>query len=286
MSELLSSMGISEFFTPDRIVSLVWALVTFFAGILLARLASAAFGRAIRNRLSAHEALLVRRLTFYGLLAIVIVVSMQQLGFKPGVLLGTAGILSIAIGFASQTSASNLISGLFLMAERPFTVGDQLEIDGRIGEVLSIDLLSVKLRMLDNVMMRVPNEHMIKSTVLNRTRFPIRRVDVQVGVAYKEDTERVRKILVDAADRNPLCLDEPTPRFIFRGYGDSALELQFSVWCARENFFQVRTGLHEEIKAAFDEHGIEIPFPHRTLYTGAITEPFPVRVVESGVPVQ
>jgi small-conductance mechanosensitive channel len=280
MSEFFSGLGISEFVTPDRIVSLTWGVVTFVMGILVARVTSAAMARAVRKRLSAHEALLVRRLTFYGLLAIVIVVTMQQLGFQPGVLLGTAGILSIAIGFASQTSASNLIAGLFLMTERPFAVGDQLELDGRVGEVLSVDLLSVKLRMFDNVMMRVPNEHMIRSTVLVRTRFPIRRVDVQVGVAYKEDTARVRKILFEVADRNPLCLDEPAPRFIYKGYGNSALELQFSVWAARESFFQVRTGLHEEIKTAFDEHGIEIPFPHRTLYTGSVTEPFPVRVVQ------
>jgi small-conductance mechanosensitive channel len=280
MSGLFSGLGISEFLTPDRVVSLVWALVTFLVGIFLARMISSAIGRSIRKRAGAHEALLVRRLAFYGLLAIVIVVTMQQLGFKPGVLLGTAGILSIAIGFASQTSVSNLISGLFLMTERPFTVGDQLEVDGRIGEVLSVDLLSVKLRMFDNVMMRVPNEHMIKSTVLVRTRFPIRRVDVQIGVAYKEDTAKVREILFEVADRNPLCLDEPAPRFIYKGYGDSALELQFSVWSTRENFFQVRTGLHEQIKTAFDEQGIEIPFPHRTLYTGSVTEPFPVRVID------
>jgi len=280
MSELFSGIGISEFLTADRVGSLVWALITLLAGILLARLTSSAIGRAIRKRVGDHEALLFRRLSFYTLLAIVIVVTMQQLGFKPGVLLGTAGILSIAIGFASQTSVSNLISGLFLMTERPFKVGDQLEIDGRVGVVLSIDLLSVKLRMFDNVMMRVPNEHMIKTTVLNRTRFPIRRADIQIGVAYKENTVKVREILFDVADRNPLCLDEPAPRFIYRGYGNSALELQFSVWCARENFFEVRTGLHEQIKAAFDDNGIEIPFPHRTLYTGSVTEPFPVRVVE------
>ncbi len=280
MSELFSGIGISEFLTADRVGSLVWALITLLTGILLARLTSSAIGRAIRKRVGDHEALLFRRLSFYTLLAIVIVVTMQQLGFKPGVLLGTAGILSIAIGFASQTSVSNLISGLFLMTERPFKVGDQLEIDGRVGVVLSIDLLSVKLRMFDNVMMRVPNEHMIKTTVLNRTRFPIRRADIQIGVAYKENTVKVREILFDVADRNPLCLDEPAPRFIYRGYGNSALELQFSVWCARENFFEVRTGLHEQIKAAFDDNGIEIPFPHRTLYTGSVTEPFPVRVVE------
>ena len=280
MSELFGGMGISEFLTPDRLISLVWALVTFVAGILVARVTSAAIGRAMKKRVSDHEALLVRRLVFYGLLAIVIIVTMQQLGFRPGVLLGTAGILSIAIGFASQTSVSNLISGLFLIAERPFAVGDQLDIDGRIGVVLSIDLLSVKLRMFDNVLMRVPNEHMIKTTILNRTRFPIRRADVQIGVAYKEDTTKVREILFEVADRNPLVLDEPAPRFFYKGYGDSALELQLSVWTARENFFQVRTGLHEEIKTAFDEHGIEIPFPHRTLYTGSVTEPFPVRVVD------
>ena len=280
MSEVFSSIGIAEFLTPDRVGSLVWAVVTFIVGILLARLAASATARAIRNRVSAHEALLVRRLTFYVLAAIVIIATMQQLGFKPGVLLGTAGILSIAVGFASQTSVSNLISGLFLVAERPFSIGDQLEVDGRIGEILSIDLLSVKLRMFDNVMIRVPNESVIKSTVLVRTRFPIRRVDLQIGVAYKENTEKVREILFEVADRNPLCLDEPEPRFIYKGYGDSALLIQFSVWAARENFLPVRTSMYEEIKAAFDEQGIEIPFPHRTLYTGSITEPFPVRVVD------
>jgi small-conductance mechanosensitive channel len=129
-------------------------------------------------------------------------------------------------------------------------------------------------------MMRVPNENMIKSTVLVRTRFPIRRVDLQIGVAYKEDTVRVREILFEVADRNPLCLDEPAPLFIYMGYGDSALEIQFSVLAARENFLPVRTSMYEEIKAAFDQNDIEIPFPHRTLYTGSVTEPFPVEAVE------
>ena len=141
----------------------------------------------------------------------------------------------------------------------------------------------MKLRTFDNVMMRVPNEQMIKTTVMNRTRFPIRRIDVQVGVAYKENTERVRNILFDVAEQNPLCMAEPKPLFIYKGYGDSALELQFSVWVKRENFLLVRNSIQEEIKTAFDKNEIEIPFPHRTLYTGSVTEPFPVRVVDGGV---
>ena len=148
--------------------------------------------------------------------------------------------------------------------------------------MLSIDLLAVKLRTFDNLFVRVANENLIKSEITNLTRFPIRRVDLQIGVAYKEDLEKVFEVLSDVADRNPLCLEEPKPLFIFEGYGDSALIFQFSIWAQRENFLELKTGIQLEIKEAFDAQGIEIPFPHRTLYTGSITDPFPVRIVEEG----
>lgn len=283
MNELLSNLGASDLLTSDRMLGIVRAVLILLVGVMVARVASRATARGLQRHMSEQEAMLVRRLIYYVLLALVVTSVLHQLGFKLGVLLGAAGILSVAIGFASQTSVSNLISGLFLIAERSFVVGDLLDVNGRLGFVISIDLLSVKLRTFDNLMMRVPNEEMIKTTVLNLTRFPIRRLDMQVGVAYKEDTERVRKILFEVADRNPVCLDEPAPLFIYRGYGDSALELQFSVWAKRENFLHLRNTMQEGIKKAFDEHDIEIPFPHRTLYTGSVTEPFPVRVV-TGVP--
>jgi small-conductance mechanosensitive channel len=194
--------------------------------------------------------------------------------------LGAAGILTVAIGFASQTSASNLISGLFVIAERPFVVGDVIRIEGTTGEVLSVDLLSVKIRTFDNLYVRIPNESIIKSQITNLTHFPIRRLDMQIGVAYKEDLERVRRIVFDVADKNPDCLEEPPPLYIFQEYGDSALAFQFSVWAKRENFLELKNSMHLDIKSAFDEQGIEIPFPHRSLYSGALTDPFPVRIVD------
>jgi len=134
------------------------------------------------------------------------------MGFQLSVLLGAAGILSVAIGFASQTSASNLISGLFLIGEGPFAIGDFIRVGTTEGEVLSIDLLSVKLRTPDNLFVRIPNEQLIKSEVVNLTRFAIRRLNLAVGVAYKEDIPRVRHILMQVATDNPLCLNEPAPR--------------------------------------------------------------------------
>jgi len=81
------------------------------------------------------------------------------------------------------------------------------------------------------------------------------------------------------ANKNHLSLEDPRPLFIFQGFGDSSLNIQFSVWAKRENFLELKNTIQYEIKLAFDEHLIEIPFPHVTLYTGSVTEPFPIRMV-------
>ena len=261
-------------------MSFARAFVLVGVGLVLARIAAAVTTKVTGSHLDAHAGMLARRAVYYLVLVLFLVSALRELGFNLGVLLGAAGILSVAVGFASQTSASNLISGLFLLGERPFAVGDVITVGNTTGEVMSVDLLSVKIRTFDNRFVRIPNETMIKSEVTTLTRFPIRRYDVQLGIAYKEDIARAREVLMTVADRNPLCLEEPKPLFIFLGFGDSALNFQFSVWAARENFLDVRNSIQEEIKLAFDDAGIEIPFPHRTLYAGSATEPFPVRVVE------
>ena len=229
-----------------------------------------------------QRGLVVGKLIWYGGLAAIFVTVLQELGFSLTPLLGAAGILGIALGFASQTSVSNVISGFFLMGEQPFVVGDSIEIGTTRGVVLSIDMMSVKLRTFDNRFVRIPNENIIKTEVVNLTRFPIRRVDVRVGVAYKEDLGRVRDVLFRVARDHPLCLMEPEPLLIFQGYGDSSLDYLFAVWATKENWLEFKTSIHETIKAAFDVEGIEIPFPHRTLYTGSATDPFPVRIVPTG----
>lgn len=258
----------------------VVGLAIFVVGLVVARLAAAGVGRFLRGRATAQGIMVGRRLVFYSLLFIVIASVLNQFGFKLGVLLGAAGILTVAVGFASQTSVSNLISGMFVIAERAFVVGDIIRVEDVTGEVMSIDLLSIKIRTFDNLLVRVPNESIIKTRVTNLTHFPIRRIDMQIGVAYKEDLRRVRDLAFEVADHNPLVLEEPAPLFIFQRYGDSALEFQFSVWAQRANYLNVLNSMHIEMKEAFDAAGVEIPFPHRTLYAGSATGPIPVKVME------
>lgn len=269
----------TDVLADERVWAVIRALLILVVGAALARLAGSAVARGLSRYTPFQRVWIVRRAVFYVILALVVISSLRELGFDLSILLGAAGILTVAVGFASQTSASNLISGMFLIGERTFSPGDVITIGGTTGEVLSIDLLSVKLRTFDNLRVRIPNETLIKSEVTNLTAFPVRRLDLRIGVAYKEDIARVQSVLERVAAANPQCLEDPAPVFIFLGFGESSMDIQFSVWATQEDFLELRNGIYREIKEAFDAEGIEIPYPHRAFHPGTDTAPFPVRLV-------
>lgn len=260
---------------------LVRAALLIFVGLPLAWGVSRWVRSYVTRLYTPHKGLIVGKVVFWPIALILAISVLNEVGFSLAPLLGAAGILGVALGFASQTSVSNIISGFFLLAEEPFKVGDIVEVGEAIGVVLSIDMLSVKLRTFDNKMVRIPNETLVKSQFTNVTRFPIRRVDVPVGVAYREDIGRVREVLLEVADANPNVLMEPPPMVMFAGYGSSSIDFKFAVWAKREMWLAVKNSITEEVKLRLDSEGIEIPFPHVSLYTGSVTEPFPIRIDQS-----
>ncbi len=261
----------------SHLYALIQAALLFVIGFIIARLLSSAVVNLVKHKMTAHGQLFLKRTIFYGILMLVSISALDNIGIDLSILVGAAGIFTVALGFASQTSASNLISGLFLMIERPFSITDVIRVNDITGEVISIDLLSVKLRTFDNLFVRIPNESMIKSAVTTLTKYPIRRADLKIGIAYKEDIEKVRGILMAIAAKNLICLEEPAPIFILTGFGSSSVDIQFSVWSRRENFLTMKNEMYMEIKKTFDQQGIEIPFPHMSLYAGSATTPFPIR---------
>ena len=279
---LFAGLDWSKLITRETLLTVIRIILLIAVGFPLLLFVSSLAGRAAKKRFTAQTSMLIRKAIFYFGSILIIMTVLYQMEFKLTAILGAAGIAGIAIGFASQTSISNIISGLFLISEKPFAVGDLIQIGDTKGIVLSIDLLSVKLRTFDNQYIRIPNETLIKNQVTNVTRFPIRRLDIKLGVAYKEDLSKVREVLLDIAEKNPYCLDEPEPIVRLVNFGDSALELLFAVWCVKTDYLELSAKIMQEIKERFDAEGIEIPFPHRTLYAGAATEPFPVRVVSDG----
>ncbi len=278
--ENILNWNLTELLSPERVTLIIRVISLLIIGIPGIYFLSKWSRTFVTKHLSAQKAMIASKLIYFIGCSIILIMVLKELGFELAPLLGAAGIVGIAIGFASQTSVSNVISGIFLIGERPFVVGDVIKINGTTGEVLSIDTLSVKLRTFENQYVRIPNENILKSEVTTVTRFPIRRADLMVSIAYKENIKRVREILIKIADDNPLCLQEPAPLIIFEGFGASSIDLKFAVWAIKKDLLTVRNQIYEEIKQRFDEEEIEIPFPHVSLYTGSETAPMPVKVVD------
>ncbi|WFP96307.1 mechanosensitive ion channel family protein [Acinetobacter sp. ANC 7201] len=258
--------GLFTNINTDRLTEILVAVILCLIGFLIARFISNTFIRTIGSRFNAHQRLIWRRGIFYFIFLLFFMTSLKEAGFKLSVFLGAAGILTVALGFASQTSASNLISGIFLIGEGSFEIGDTIQITlirGHTieGEVISIDLLSVKLLTQDNIYVRLPNEQLIRAPVQNLSKFPIRRIPITLAINFHEDIIKVREVLLDVANKYPLVLTDPKPAVTVTAFRESSIELLFAVWCQQQNFLKVRDEMQERIQNGFLENQIEIPVP-------------------------
>lgn len=180
-------------------------------------------------------------------------------------LLGAAGVVGIAVGFASQTALSNLISGAFLLSERSLKDGDYVRVNGQEGAVESIRLLSITLKQADGALVRVPCETMIKNPVTNITGVDLRRCDFDIGVDYASDLTQVKQVILRVIDAQPQLAKTPAPSILFSNFGDSSLNLHIGAWCRTEVYHDARYLFATALLEAFRQEGINIPFPTRNL---------------------
>lgn len=246
-----------------QVLTYLQAVMIIIVGGVLAKIIARVFHRYFRDRIDRQSALIVKKLLFYVLFLLVIFSALDHIGIDLKVLLGAAGIFTVALGFASQTSASNLISGIFLLFEKPFELGDTISVGDTTGIVLSVDLFSTRLRTFDNLFVRIPNETLMKGQINNLTHFPIRRVDISLSISYQQDIEAITQILKKIVDENPLCLDEPECLIIIKKFSQYAIDLQFSVWGKQENYLRIKNELHQTIVKQFAQEGISIPLPQQ-----------------------
>lgn len=270
----------SHYLNAETFEKLLRIAIILVVGTIIISLLGVLMKKILPSKLSQQRKMIINRFVRYTAIVILFTVIISELNIDMAAIFGTAGVIGIVVGVASQTSIGNIVSGFFMVSEKPFEIGDQIRIGDKTGVVHSIDLLSIKIRTFDNLLLRIPNQTVISSEVINVTQFPIRRLDFEIGVAYKENLELVVQTLQEVAKRNPLCLDEPEPLIVFKGFGASSILVQFGVWFERTNYLKVKNSVFMEIKEAFEQKGIEIPFPHISVYTGEVTKPFPVEIKE------
>jgi small conductance mechanosensitive channel len=192
---------------------------------------------------------------------------LDQLGVNVAVLIGGLSIAGIIAGFAARDSLENFISGVTILVDRPFSVGDYIEIEDEYGQVDEITLRSTRIRTVRNEILILPNLQMITSRVVNHTKRNVLRVDIEFGIAYKEYPEEARQVLLPLTEDDDRILSQPSPSVVVTGMNDSSVDmaLRFYLRDPSEEV-PIRWEYTEKVREALREADIEIPFPHRQLF--------------------
>ena len=252
---------------PPYLLRCLIAAAMFAVGYTLARVAKSVVKKAVqRGRTEATAGLFVANLAYAAILAVVLSAALGELGVQTTSIVAILGAAGLAIGLAIQGSLSNLASGLLLVTQRPFMVGDYIEGGGTGGTVVEIRLFTTVLKTYDGRKVTVPNAKLTNDHIINYSVYPTRRVEIVVSVAYASDLAFVRKTAIEVLTADARVLADPAPTAVVKNLGESGIDVALRAWVKREDYWNVFFDLQEAVKTAFDAAGIEIPFPQRVVH--------------------
>ena len=269
--ELLQSLSEMQIVGELTVLSLLIGGIIMAGGVIIAKIAKLLFHKYYAPTLPKDTAQNLSKLIYFGILIISFLGFTSSQGIDLSGIMVAGGIFAVVIGFATQSVVSNLISGLFLMVEKPAKHGDTIELPdmGVSGTLLDIGTFSSKIRRFDGTVTRIPNEKFFTSNIRSLTLSTVRRADVMVGISYESDIENAISIMRhDIFENMPFVLQIPEPEFRIEELGDSSVNIHVFVWHPRDDWSQVQPVLLTTIKKSLDKSGIEIPYPQRVVWTG------------------
>ena len=242
----------------DLIIGLIVFALVYIVWLILRRLLRTALNRAQVDRTAASFLEMVAK---YGFLSIGGIYALNAAGVNTSALLASLGIAGLTIGFAARDALSNLISGVLIYLDRPFVIGDLVEIEGQYGRVDRITLRSTRVITVDGKMLAVPNTEVINRTVISYTNFPHLRLDIPITVAVDERLDRIRQILMELVSEDDDFLAEPQPRMVITQLNDYNVALELQVWLQNEReHIEKRFQLRERVFETLTEAGVDMPF--------------------------
>lgn len=249
-------------------LNVLGAIVILIVGFIASGWAARATGRALDKRPKVDETIrhFLASLVRYAVIVFTIVAVLERFGVETTSFIAVLGAAGLAIGFALQGTLSNIAAGVMLLLFRPFKVGQFIEVAGTAGTVEAITLFVTTLNTPDNVHIVVPNGQLWGTAVKNFSHNATRRVDITVGIAYGDDIAQAFQVIRDLVAGDSRVNDEPEPAVMVTNLGDSAVEIQFRVWCAASDYWPLRFDLTRAAKEKLEAAGLTIPFPQRTVH--------------------
>ena len=239
---------------------LKFVLILSFS-IIISRIITLYLRRSFKDKVSKDAGETILKLFYYGTIIIVFIAVLPLTGLDPSGLLLAGGITGIVLGFASQNIVGNLISGVFLMIEKPIKIGDQVEISGTSGFVTDIRIISTLIRTYDGLLVRIPNQQVFTTNITNVVGYPVRRFEFTLGIRYSDDADAAIWLIKDLIDKEPFALLNPEPSVFVNELGESAVKIVVRIWAPMSEWFKMKTNLLSTIKKTLEENGIEMPLP-------------------------
>lgn len=276
MNDLLDRLDLRLLTRAIRFVPALLAAIGVMVGFwLVFRVTRGTLRRGLM-RAGLHRtlvAMLVDRVYRLTVLTFALVMAADQVGINVGAALAGIGVVGLAIGFAAQDSLANVIAGFLIFIDKPFEVGDWVTVAENYGAVSDITMRSTRIRTNRNTYVVIPNKTIIDSVLVNHSKHGETRVDVPIGIAYKESIGRAREVLLAVARGIDGVVAKPAPDLVVAALGGSSVDLKVRVWiddASREQPIYFR--LMELGKLALDEAGIQIPYPHLQLFVEDVEE--------------
>ncbi|MEK6220982.1 MAG: mechanosensitive ion channel [Chloroflexota bacterium] len=248
----------------ENLPHVVAGIVIFIVSIYVARILSKLTVKGLKARETDREiSVLIERTVRWGVIALGIVLALQQAGQDVSALLTGLGILGFTIGFALQDVSANFVAGVLLLIQQPFDIGDFIEVAGYDGKVLTVDLRATELLASDGRHVMIPNSEVFSNPIINFTRTERRRIALPIGIAYDSDLEQVRQVSLEAINLIPGVLSDPAPVVVFGAFGDTAINLTIYYWysTSQTGSNDAKDGGIVMIKQAYDKVGIDMPYP-------------------------
>lgn len=252
--DILQNIG-----TWKNLFKLLGACIVIFVIWLIFSLIRKGIKKIPETKMDARHKNITLRFVSYTLYAIIVMYIFSMFGVKLSAIWGAAGIAGIAIGFAAQTSVSNLISGLFIIGEKSMKIGDFIIVNGVSGTVDEIGLLSVRIHNMDGQMIRIPNSTIINSNFQNNSYFKIRRFTFSTKMSYESDFEKAFEILKKVPENCPTVLSTPPSNAWFDGLEENGITMTLAVWINSSDLIQTKTDVYASIVKLFKENNLEIP---------------------------
>lgn len=266
-TDFKAMINYAQQFGLDYGLRVLYAVLILVVGLWVARIVRKVFVKVLTQRkVEKTIRVFLSQVLYFTVLSFVLVAVLSMIGIQTASLVAVIGAIGLAISFSLRNSLSNIAAGILLIVNKPFKIGQFVEVSGQTGTVEKINLFLTTLKTSDNQSVAISNGQILNAKIVNFSDRPVRRINITVGISYDDDMKKAKKLLLDLIKKDKRFHTDPEPLVAVSELANSSVNLVFRAWVDSGNYWPMVFEYNEKIKDTFDQNDITIPYPQQDVY--------------------